>query len=161
MAKKEKPLCPVCNRRRAAFPKSDPVYCADDWQLKLERLFEATLDFNFVRLFRSDLAEVYIVLHRANADPVGRVVVLARPGERLVIRLLEENFDWSAPAYELEGDPKVETRSEAMVSAIFSQVLDSWASPDEGADVEIWTFTGRLETETGRVTERPVVWLWR
>lgn len=150
MAKKERPLCPICQKRRAAYPKGSPTYCSEDWQLKLERLLEASLDFYFIRLFRTDSAEVYMVLHRANAEPVGRVIVLARPNERLVIRLLEEGFDWKAPAYELPGDPKVETRSEAMVPTIFSHVLDSWTQPDEEPAVEVWTFSGRLvEGETG------------
>lgn len=154
MAKKERPLCAICQKRRATHPKSGPTYCAEDWQLKLERLLEASLDFHFVRLFRTDSAEVYIVLHRANAEPVGRVIVLARPKERLVIRLLEDGFDWKAPAYELPGDPKVETRSEAMVPSIFNQILDSWLGPDEEAGVEVWTFSGRLvEGETGELAE--------
>ncbi len=154
MAKKERALCPVCQKRRAAFPKSNPVYCAEDWEVKLERLLKASLDFQLIRLFRTDSAEVYTVLHRANPEPVGRVVVLARWGERLVIRLLEEAFDWKAPAYELEGDPKIESRSEALLPAIINYVVDSWTPPDEEPTVEVWTFTGRLvEAETGEVAE--------
>ncbi len=72
----------------------------------------------------------------------------------LVIQLLEEAFDWKAPAYELEGDPKIESRSEALLPAIMNYGVDSWTPPDEEPTVEVWTFTGRLvESETGEVTE--------
>lgn len=154
MAKKERPLCPVCQKRRAAFPKANPTYCADDWQIKLGRRLAAGLDFQLTRLFRTGSAEVYIVLHRANPEPVGRVVVLTRRGETLVISWLEEGFDWKGTAYELEGDPQIESRSEALLPAIMNYVVDSWSPPDEEPAAGVWTFIGRLvKSETGELAE--------
>jgi len=160
LAKGQHPQCAVCKKRRAAFPKTEPMYCADDWQRKFDLLMGAGLDFNFVRYFRAEHAEAYLVFHRRSTDPVGRLVVLARPGERLVVQLLEDSFEWEAPAYELPGDPKVDTWRQALIPTIFSHILDSWAGVNEEPSAEIWTFKGRLvDTEAVEVIQGERV-LW-